>query len=65
MLYLNFYNNSPGGCYFIKVENLRFCMGKGCARGGAVREVAQTSRAKRFLGMPEPQRPSIKRDTPH
>ena len=43
MLYLNFYNNSPGGCYFIKVENLRFCMGKGCARGGAVREVAQTS----------------------
>ena len=42
MLYLNFYSNSPRGCYFIKVENLRFCIGKGCARGGIVREVART-----------------------
>ena len=43
MPYLKFYNNSPRGYYYIKVKNLQFCMGKGCARGTAVREVAQTS----------------------
>ena len=45
ILYLNFYNNSFRVCYFIKVKILRFYMGKGCARGGTVREVAQTSKS--------------------
>ena len=52
--YLKFYHNSLRGCHFIKVENLRFCMGKGCARSGIVCKVAWTPSRGRFFNVYQP-----------
>jgi hypothetical protein len=42
ILYLNIYNNSLRGYYFIKARNLRFYMGKGCIKYSIIYKIVQT-----------------------